>query len=304
MKKFHGLIVPIFTPVDEQGNLDREAFIRHAQDLAKRGADGLYVTGTTGEASQLKTETWREVNRLAIELFQGTDTDIYSGAVFPGTLETIERIEELEKMGAKTVFCTPTFYNTDGSQEQIIRHYEKICSSTDLQVVIYSISFTTHVDIRPETLKILAGFENVIGVKDTRSDWGTHVENIHLLKNTKVGIACVPEPMIASSLMLGSDGIVTALGNFMPEYYAKILKTTSEHDWPATLKVFDSIMKLDNVMRCEGENGVAKLKYLAHLLGICQPYTSMSAMSVTAAQKQQMEKAAQWIRHERELLEA
>ena len=57
-------------------------------------------------------------------------------------------------------------------------------------------------------------------------------------------------------------------------------------------------------MRCEGENGVAKLKYLAHLLGICQPYTSMSAMSVTAAQKQQMEKAAQWIRHERELLEA
>ena len=303
MKEFHGLIGPIFTPVDEKGNLDRASFEKLAVNLSERGVDGLYVTGTTGEASQLRTSTWAEVNKVAIDLFKdSTKTKVYSGAVFPGTKETIDRIHQLEDMGAETVFATPTFYNTDGTQDQVLRHFEAICESTPLKVVIYSIGFTTHVNIESKTLGQLAQLDNIIGIKDTRADWGTHLENIRVLRDTKVGIACVPETMIAASLLMGSDAIVTALGNFMPEYYVDILKAAQRKDVPAVMEAFEHIMAFDMALRCPGGNGLAKLKYLGSLLGIVPPYTSMSTMAVTDSQKEAMRKAADFITAERERL--
>lgn len=302
MKEFHGLIVPIFTPVDANGALDELAFRRLIRDLAARGADGLYVTGTTGEASQLAPKTWAAANQAALDEAAKTPITIYSGAVCPGTLETIERIHMLEDMGAQTIFATPTFYNVDGSQEQVLRHYNAICKSTKLKVVIYSISATTHVDIRPETLGKLAAMDNIIGIKDTRSDWPTHLENIHILRDTNVGIACVPESMIAASLLMGADAIVTALGNFMPEYYAEILQAAQQKDMAGIRQAFDKIMALDTALRSPGGNGLAKLKYLAQLLGICQSYTSMSTMGVTRDQAADMTRAATFIRTAREAL--
>ena len=298
MKEFHGLIVPILTPVDEKGNLDSAAFERLATSLAARGVDAMYVTGTTGECSQLSHKTWADVNRLAIDLFRGTNTKVYSGAVAPGTAETIERIHELEDMGAEAVFATPTFYYVDGSQDQILRHYERICASTRLKVVIYSIGETTHVQIEPSTLGRLARLENIIGIKDTRIDWGRHLENIRVLRDTKVGIAVVPESMIAPSLIMGSDAIVTALGNFIPEYYADILKAARARDLDAVFEAFEKILKLDVVLRCEGRNGIAKMKYLASLLGLMQPYTSMSTQAVSESARQSLGEAAKFIRAE------
>lgn len=303
MKEFHGLIVPIFTPVDEKGNLDTEAFKNLASDLVRRGVDGLYVTGTTGEASQLSTETWKKVNQTAIEMFRGTPTHVYCGAVAPGTLETIERIHILEDMGAEYVFATPTFYNTDGTQAQVLKHFERICAHTDRKVIVYSISFTTHVDITTDTLSRLAEMDNIIGVKDTRADWGTHIQNIMALKDTRVGIAVVPEPMIAASLIMGADGIVTALGNLMPEYYVQILKAARAGNFDGVMKAFEDIMRFDRSLRCPGENGVAKLKYVASQLGVCPPYTSMSCMDVTAEQKAALQGAVRFIWAEKERLD-
>lgn len=305
MKEFHGLIVPVLTPVDEKGDFDEQAFRRLTTDLVARGVEGLFVTGTTGEATQLKYQTWRDVNRCALELFGNDEqVNVYSGAVFPGTLETIDRIHELEDMGAKTVFATPTFYNTDGSQDQVLRHYERICSAIAAKLVIYSISFTTHVNITAQTLARLAQLDPVIGVKDTRGDWGTHIENIRALKDTKVGIAVVPETMHSASLMMGADGIVTALGNFMPEYYVEMLAAAREQDWERLMQGFDKVMAFDVMMRCPGGNGVAKLKYLASLLEIMQPYTSMSTMAVTDAARETMQRTAEFIRRERAAMHA
>ncbi|MBQ6527423.1 MAG: dihydrodipicolinate synthase family protein [Clostridia bacterium] len=301
MKEFHGLIVPILTPVDEKGSFDEPAFRALATDLVERGVDGLFVTGTTGEAAQLKYETWRDVNRCAIQMFGDSDSvHVYSGAVFPGTLEVIDRIHELEDMGAKYVFATPTFYYTDGSQDQVLRHYERICSAITAKLIVYSISFTTHVDIRTSTLARLAQFDPIVGVKDTRGDWGTHIENIRALKDTKVGIAVVPETMQAASLIMGADGIVTALGNFMPEYYVSMLEAARVQDWELVKERFNKVIDFDVMMRCPGGNGIAKLKYLASLLGIMQPYTSMSTMDVSEEARQVMQKTADFIRKERE----
>ncbi len=299
-KQFGGLIVPVLTPVDEWGNLDEKHFAAHLEDLVQRGVNGLYITGTTGEAAQLPIRTWEAANRVALRVAGHTAAKVYSGAVFPNTLETIDRIHQLEDMGADTVFATPTFYYTDGTQEQVLNHFDRITRHINANLIVYSISVTTHVDIHPDTLKTLSAMPHVIGVKDTRVDWPSHLANIRALRDTDVGIACVPEALIAPSLLSGSDGVVTALGNFMPEYYLAILTAAENGDAAGVLSAHEAIMAFDGLLRCPGGNGVAKLKYLGSLIGICQRYTAMSTMAVTKAQMAVMEKAAAVIKHERQ----
>ncbi len=124
-------------------------------------------------------------------------------------------------------------------------------------------------------------------------------DGIWALRGTKVGIAVVHEGMQAPSLMIGSDGIVTALGNFMPEYYADILAAAYRQDWEGVMQYFQKVMNFDIMMRCPGNNGVAKMKYLASLLGIMEPHTSISTMAVSKEIKVIMQKTADFIRQER-----
>ncbi len=297
-KDFSGLIVPVLTPLDERRKLDEESFVRLIHDLRERGVNGLYVTGTTGEASQLPYDVWKETNRVAIRETQGAGMKAYCGAVCPGTLETIERVKTLEALGAETIFATPVFYSDDGTQEQIYLHYKAICDATRLNVVVYSIPFTTHVEIAPKTLMRIAELPNVVGVKDTRTDWNIHYENIRMLKPTKAGIACVVESMQEASLLMGADGIVTALGNFMPEYYTELLAARDADDLSAMNAAFQKILTFRDILSCPG-NGVAGFKYLGSLLGICKPYTAVTCVPVGGEQAEVMRRAAAFIRKQR-----
>lgn len=301
-KKFSGLIVPAITPVLQDGTLDENAFRYHIRDLIGRGVDGLYITGTTGEAAQLPFHTWKEANRIAIEEANRTSSQVYNGAVAPGTLETIERIHILEELGAKAVFATPMFYASGVSQQQILLHYQKICKATALDVVVYSISFTTNVNIETDTLAQIAELENVIGVKDTRLDWGTHMNNLRALKETKVGIACVPEPFIAASLLLGADGIVSALANFLPELYLMAIDAAERNDRDALMRCFDKIMEFDRVLRCPTGSGLAGFKYLLSLLNGGSPCTALTAEPLTKEQEVVFGKAKEYILATRKVL--
>lgn len=299
-KCFSGLIVPLLTPLNENRSLDEVSLAKHIHDLAARGIDGLFVTGTTGEASQLPLSTWREANRVAIREAKSAGIKAYSGAVCPGTLETIERVKMLEDMGADTVFATPVFYANDGTQEQIYLHYQAICAATPLQVVVYHIPFTTHVDIASETLRRIAELPNIIGVKDTVGSLEVHLQNLTLLKDTRVGVACVVESMQAIGLLMGADGVVTALGNFLPELYVRLIKEVEAGNQTAALRAFDRILTFRDILKSEG-NGVAGFKALGSLLGLCKPYTAVTCSPVNEAQMAVMRRACAYIQEQRAL---
>jgi len=294
-KKFSGLIVPVLTPVKEDGTLDEKGFRMHLEEQIARGVNGLYVAGTNGEAGQLPYGTWKEANRVALDVARGSATRVYCGAVAPGTLETIERIKVLEEMGADTVFATPAFYVTSNPQEQIYLHFEKISKATSVDLVIYNIPFAIQTDISNETLVRLAQLPNVIGVKDTRDDWGTHMKNLRALRDTKVAVACVPEPFIAASLMLGADGIVTALGNFLPEPYLMAIDAADRDDRSALMEAFDEIMAFDEILKCPNGNWIAFCKYLLNQLIGSSPYTALTTVPITPEQREVAAKAKEYI---------
>ncbi len=53
---FYGVISPVLTPFDDDGNPDAARFVAHAKWLLDDGCTGLAPFGTTGEANSLGLE--------------------------------------------------------------------------------------------------------------------------------------------------------------------------------------------------------------------------------------------------------
>ena len=56
-----GIIVPLVTPVAENGGVDHNAVLSNAQRVLGAGVQGLYLCGGTGDAAQLRTQDRRRV---------------------------------------------------------------------------------------------------------------------------------------------------------------------------------------------------------------------------------------------------
>ena len=61
--KIKGLIAPVFTPMNDEGDVDTKVIPRYAQDLKSKGLAGVFVSGSSGEGVLLTT---KERNFLSI----------------------------------------------------------------------------------------------------------------------------------------------------------------------------------------------------------------------------------------------
>lgn len=64
----HGVIPPLVTPLDEQGEVDRRSLERVVSDQLDAGVHGVFVGGSTGEIALLDTAR----RTAAIEVVTGT----------------------------------------------------------------------------------------------------------------------------------------------------------------------------------------------------------------------------------------
>ena len=69
MKKFRGIIPPVSTTLDRNGNIDKIALKEVADFLIKKGVDGLFYLGTGGEFSQMKQAVDAFLNKKIGDFF-------------------------------------------------------------------------------------------------------------------------------------------------------------------------------------------------------------------------------------------
>ena len=59
-KKIQGLIAPVFTPMEDNGDITTRIIPQYAKHLKSKGLTGVFVSGSTGEGMLLTIEE-REV---------------------------------------------------------------------------------------------------------------------------------------------------------------------------------------------------------------------------------------------------
>lgn len=243
-KKYSGIAVPVITPVLNDKKLDEENFKKILKHSMDHGIDIIFPMGTSGEAPTINKEIWKRSLEVAINFVNGA-VPVFCGVIDNSTPRVIEKIKIVEQLGVKTVVIIPPLYSIS-LQSEIVKHFEKICKSTKLEVVVYNNPDTYHVTILPKTLLEISKMNNIVACKDSTSDWSLYQESIFMLKDSKISMFCGSESLFGPSLLFGADGCVSIIANFFPKVCVDLYRAASNKDIE---KVIELQKKVNDIIR-------------------------------------------------------
>ena len=210
-----GLLSFPVTHFDADLAFDEEGYRKHLAWLAEYPVAGLFAAGGTGEGFSLTNAETDKVVRTAVEEVAGS-VPVLAPAT-GSTLNAIAQAEAAAAAGADGLLLMPP-YLTEAGQKGLVEHVSRICSATDLGVVVYS---RANAVLRDVTVAELADRNpTLVGFKDG-------VGNIEQMTRTyaRVGdrlmyIGGLPtaETFALPLLQLGVSTYSSALFNFLPQW--------------------------------------------------------------------------------------
>jgi 4-hydroxy-tetrahydrodipicolinate synthase len=180
MKDLGRVITAMVTPFDDAGKVDYEQAKKLALACLKSGSDGLVLSGTTGESPTL---THEEELKLYSEVkaVVGKRGSIIAGTGSNSTTEAIEATQAAEKVGVDACLLVAPYYNKP-TQDGLYAHFKAIAESTKLPCILYNVPSRTVVSISADTVIKLSQIDNIIGVKESSSNFD---EVAKIISNTK-----------------------------------------------------------------------------------------------------------------------
>ncbi len=220
--KPYGVIPPIITPMDDNGNVDYTVLRSMVNHLIKEGIHGLFPLGTTGEFYCFDNETYKKIIETVVDETAGR-VPVYAGAnhiTTKGVIELIKICEEIEGLSAISVL-TPTFISQ--TQDELYDYFADIAKSTKMPIILYTNPPKTNINIAPATCLKLAEIDNIIAIKDSSGDMTNAAEYIRLTRHMEnFSVLMGRDTLIYSGLCHGAVGAVASCSNVAPRICADI----------------------------------------------------------------------------------
>jgi len=175
LERFRGIFPAALTMFDRDNNFDEEATARHWDWLIDRQkADGLVITGTSGEFIALSDEERLRAFKLAQSVVQGRVPVIFGSGHYSTRL-TIRLCEEAQKCGADALIVILPYYQRP-PKPAVMEHYRRVRQATNVPIMLYNNPANSAcVELSPREIAQLVDEDVLHMVKST---FGT-VEPVH-----------------------------------------------------------------------------------------------------------------------------
>jgi 4-hydroxy-tetrahydrodipicolinate synthase len=199
-----GILTAMVTPFDADGALAEEPTAELVRHLLANGSDGVVLTGTTGEASTLSDDERARVWDIGVEVSRAErpDAPVIAGTGSNDTRHSIELTARAAAAGVDAALVVTPYYNRP-NRRGVVAHFAAIANSIDLPIVAYNIPARTGVDMPNDLLAELGQFENIVAVKQARSEDVAPIDGLDLLAGNDDLLGAVLD-------MGGAGGILVA----------------------------------------------------------------------------------------------
>ncbi|TGG40480.1 dihydrodipicolinate synthase family protein [Duncaniella freteri] len=284
--KYRGVVVPMVTPVTEDGMLDVPAIERIIEFFAQNNVAPLLM-GTTGEGNSVSASDGLLMVETAVKASKGRIL-IYAGLTGNCFAEQLRQAEAYTKAGADVIVATlPSYYAL--TDEQMYGYYKTLANSITGPLMLYNILATTHMTIPVEVVKRLADHPNIVGLKDSERDLERMQQCIAISRDREdFAYFCGWAAQSAYSLSIGGDGIVPSTGNYVPEMFNDLYRAASDGDMTTANRLQDEtneIAKIYQAGRTLGQSLTA-LKVMMQTKGLCEPWMLMPLTRLSAEEEQ------------------
>lgn len=202
------------TPMDFEGEVDWAGVESLMDMLISHGADGIVVTGTTGETSTLTDAEKIQLVKTGKSVSAGR-AKIITGGGSNETAHAIELYKASEKVGADGVMIVTPYYNKP-TQAGVLTHFRLIADATELPVILYDIPGRSGIPIMYDTILRAAKHPNIVAIKDAKGDLA---EVSRVMNQTDLLYFAGDDANALPILAIGGTGLIGVTANITPEPY-------------------------------------------------------------------------------------
>lgn len=295
-----GIIPPVVTPLINDKEIDVKGLEKLLEHMLTGGVHGLFMLGTTGEATSLSYQLRKELLKRTsgiiknrIPVFVGiTDTSL------DGSLEIAGYSAEL---GLEGVVVAPPYYMPI-SQEEMREYLENLAPKLPLPFMMYNIPSCTKLHMSVETIR-KAKELGAIGVKDSSGDISYLYALIQEFSDAPdFSVITGTELFLPETILHGGHGAVAGGANLYPKLFVDLYNASLERDLDKIDVLREKVMHINNTIYKVGKHNsrIAKgIKCALSVMNICDDYM---ALPLRRFDKEERKKIEQYVSELNELM--
>ena len=246
------------TPFTAEGEVDWPGVAQHIDDVIRAGADGIVVTGTTGETSTLTDPEKIRLVEVGKDVSAGR-AKIITGGGSNETAHAMQLAKQSEKAGADGNMIVTPYYNKP-TQAGVLTHFRMIADATDLPVILYDIPGRTGIPIEYATILRAAKHPNILAVKDAKGDLA---QVSRVLNQTDLLYFSGDDPNVLPHLSIGATGLIGVTANIAATPYRQMVDAVNAGDLKTATAAHQQLEPL--VRACMTHvPGTVAVKYILH----------------------------------------
>ncbi|MCG8652023.1 MAG: dihydrodipicolinate synthase family protein [Pirellulales bacterium] len=270
-QRYRGIIPPLVSPLSDRDQLDVEGLQRLIEHVLRGGVHGIFILGTTGEGPSLGHHLQRELVSQTCQIVDQR-VPVLVGITDPSFFESISLATYAAEAGADAVVLAPPYYFPAG-QEELLEYLEELIPGLPLPVLLYNMPAMTKLSYAPQTVRLLAQWPQVAGLKDSSGDLDYFAEVREQTRQIDdFSMLVGPEHLLAETIAMGGDGGVSGGANVRPELYVALYQAASAAQSCEELqRQVESLGRLYRVGSNPASSIVKGIKCALSLMGVCSP---------------------------------
>lgn len=198
---------------DDGGTIDEKRLLQTIDYQIENGVDGVCIFGSTGGNGSFTDDEMKKATTAAAKHIDGR-ISLVTGTGARTTSACISLSRHAQDVGCDGVMILPVSY-WPLTTDEVLEHYERVCSQIKIPVCVYNNPWTTGVDMKPDLLKRIALLDNVGCIKESTGDL-SRITAIRLVTQNTVTIIAGWESTSLQAFMAGARGWAPVCTNFAP----------------------------------------------------------------------------------------
>lgn len=216
LEKFRGIIPAFYACYDDEGNISEDRIKVLSDYFYKKGVQGVYVGGSSGECIYQSLDERKDVLTYVANHLKGKMTLIaHVGA--PSTRDSIELAKHAAALGYDALSAIPPIY-FKLPDSAVYKYWSEIIEATPLSFIIYNIPQTTGYTLSTSLFEKLLTNKQVIGVKNSSMPV-MDIERFKKVGGDDVVVFNGPDEQYVAGRIMGADAGIGGTYGAMPELF-------------------------------------------------------------------------------------
>lgn len=282
MFKMKGVVPPVITPFQENGEVDANGVQVLTRFLRER-VDGLFITGSYGGGVLMTNEERMQVAELTLAEAAGHIPVVVHVGTADSRSAALLAHHAMEH-GASAVSAVGPFYYKHNS-DSICAFYEAILKATGGSFPVYVYN-NPQFQGYPMDLPLLKRLKSlgVHGIKDATFDIIAHATYMRVLKDDAFDIALGTEAMWLSACVLGCEAFIPGLGTALPEICGQMYREGMARDYERCRETQFRVNEIRDIMYLAKSTQLA-IYAMLEIRGVLKAWPRSPFLPPTEAEK-------------------